>query len=310
MPLAVTDPGDDVLAGLRAPRKHLPCRLLYDEAGAALFERITRLAAYYVTRTELELLRNQLPRIAREIGPEARIIEPGSGDGTKPRMLLSSLERPSSYTPIDVAREQLQQVATTIRATFPALEVRPLATDYTAPFELPVPEHAWRRTVVFFPGSTIGNFEPREARAFLAMLGEVAGDARLLLLGADATRDRDVLLRAYDDEEGVTAAFNKNVLANLNRTRAATFRLDAFEHRAIWNAEASRVEMHLVSTRRQLVRVDGELFAFAPGEPIVTEHCYKHTREAMRALLVAAGWRVRDVFTASDRPYGLWLCEG
>lgn len=300
---------DDVLAGLRAPRKRLPCRLFYDREGAALFERITRLDAYYPTVLETELLERHLPQIAQQVGPAARVVEPGSGEGTKAHLLLRGLEHPTSYVPIDVAHEQLERLATTLRARHRGLDVEPVVADYTKPFRLPAPQRTPRRTLVFFPGSTIGNFEPGEARTFLAMLARLAGDERMLLLGADGTRDPHVLGRAYDDEEGVTAAFNKNVLAHLNRTRGATFDLDAFEHRALWNAAASRVEMHLVSTRRQLVRVDDQIFTFAPGEPIVTEHCYKHTPDALQALLTAAGWRPRQVFTSPEKPVRLWLCE-
>ncbi|MBA3821440.1 MAG: L-histidine N(alpha)-methyltransferase [Deltaproteobacteria bacterium] len=300
---------DDVLTGLRAPRKRLPCRLLYDSVGAELFEQITTVEEYYPTRVELELLERHLPQIAHQVGPEARVIEPGSGDGRKPRMLLRGLERPSSYVPIDVAHDQLHRWAGSLQTEMPHLDIQPVTADYTQPFTLPSPQHEWKRSLVFFPGSTIGNFEPAEARNFLATLGRIAGDDRLLLLGADATRDPLTLLRAYDDEAGVTAAFNKNILANLNRQRGATFDLDCFEHRAVWNAAASRVEMQLVSTCRQLVRIDGHVIAFSPGEVITTEHCYKHTPEAMQALLSAAGWRTRQVFTSSHQPFRLWLCE-
>ena len=303
------DDDDDVLAGLRAPHKQLPCRLLYADAGAELFERICRLDAYYPTRTELALLDQHLPQVARCVGPAARVIEPGSGEGKKTRMLLRALDAPSSYVPIDIARDQLQRVAGQLRAEYPEIEIEPVIADYSEPFELPAPQRAFKRTLVFFPGSTIGNFEPSDARRFLARLAAMAGDDRLLLLGADATRDPDVLVRAYDDEHGVTAAFNKNALVHLNRARGATFDLDAFEHRAVWNAQASRVEMHLVSTRRQTVRVGGELFKLADGESIVTEHCYKHTPAAMHALLAIAGWRPRQVFTAATTPFRLWLCE-
>ena len=205
---------DDVLAGLLAPRKHLPVRLLYDPTGAELFNRITTLDAYYPTRSEHELMDDHLHAIAQQIGPEARIIEPGAGEGIKPRKLLRALDRPSSYVAIDVAHDQLQRMASKLRQEMPALEVQTLTADYTQPFELPAPQHAWRCSTVFFPGSTIGNFEPAEARAFLAMLGRVAGDHRMLLLGADATRDPALLQRAYDDEAGVTAQFNKNVLGH------------------------------------------------------------------------------------------------
>jgi dimethylhistidine N-methyltransferase len=300
---------DEVLSGLRASRKHLPCRLLYDAAGADLFEKLSTLDAYYPTRIELALLRQHLPQIAHQVGPACRVIEPGSGEGIKTRLLLQALERVSSFVPIDIAYEQLLRSASVLRGLFPALEVQPVTADYTQPLELPAPQRDWRRTLVFFPGSTIGNFEPNDARAFLAMLGQSAGPDRLLLIGADATRDPELLVRAYDDEQGVTAAFNKNVLAHLNRTRGATFDLDAFDHRAVWNPAASRIEMHLVSKSRQIVRIDGMTITLDPGEPIITEHCYKHTPKSMQALLVGAGWRPRQVFTATEVPYRLWLCE-
>ena len=303
------DEDDDVLAGLRSPRKQLPCRLLYADGGDELFERITTLDAYYPTRTELALLDAHLPQIAHHVGPAARVIEPGSGDGRKTRRLLRALESPSSYVPIDIAREQLQRMAERLRGELAGIEVEPVTADYTEPFELPVPQHAFRRTLVFFPGSTIGNFEPGQARRFLAQLAQLAGPDRMLLLGADATREPALLLRAYNDEHGVTAAFNKNVLAHLNRTRGATFDLDAFDHRAVWNADASRVEMHLVSRRRQSVTIAGHRILFGAGEPIVTEHCYKHTPAAMHALLGMAGWRPRQVFTAQSAAFRLWLCE-
>jgi L-histidine N-alpha-methyltransferase len=300
---------DDVLEGLRAPRKHLPCRLLYDATGADLFEQICTLDAYYPTRIELALLDDHVAQIASNAGRAARVIEPGSGAALKTRKLLAALDHPSVYIPIDVAHEQMHRAAARLRSDFPGLAVEPVTADYTQPFELPSPQHAFARTLVFFPGSTIGNFEPRDASAFLARLGRIAGDDRLLLLGADSTRDPRALIRAYDDEDGVTAAFDQNVLRHVNRTCGANFDPDAFEHRAIWNAAASRVEMHLVSTRRQTVELCGESIRFLPGESIVTEHCYKHTPDALQALLAMAGWTPRQVFTSSQRPYRLWLCE-
>lgn len=300
---------DDVLAGLCAPRKRLPCRLLHDARGAELFEAITALDAYYPARTELELLDQHLPQIALQVGPEPRVIELGAGTGAGTRKLLRGLERPTSYVPVDLAAAQLQRTAQALRCELPSLEVQPVIADYTHPFELPVPQHEWRHSLVFFPGSAIGTLEPSEARALLSMLGRIAGDDRLLLLGADGTRDLEVLARAYDDDRGLTAAFDRNVLLHINRTHGATFDPDAFEHRAVWNGDASRVELHLVSTHRQLVRVAGRTIPFAAGEPIVTEHCYKHTPEALRALLATGGWRPRQVFTSPRRPYRLWLCE-
>ena len=301
---------DEVMTGLHAAHKRLPCRLLYDAVGADLFERITKLDAYYPARTEMQLLAKYLPLIAQHVGPGARVIEPGIGNGVTTRRLLQALAQPSSYVPIDVVREHLEDTAASMRRAVPGLEVQPLLADYTLPFQLPVPQHAARRSLVFFPGSSIGNFEPGEARQFLAMLARLAGPDRMLLIGADATRDPEVLMRAYDDEHGLTAAFDKNVLAHLNRTRGATFNLDSFEHRTVWNGEASRIEMHLVSKKEQIVRIGtSSTIAFAPGESIVTEHCYKHTPQAMQALLASAGWKPRQVFTATEVPYRLWLCE-
>ncbi len=298
---------DDVLDGLLGPRKHLPCRLLYDARGAALFEQICTLDDYYPTRSELALLEEHLPAIAAAVGPAARVIEPGSGAGGKTRMLLRALDAPVGYLPIDISREQLEDNARALRAEFPGLEVQPVCGDYTGPLELPHPARPAARTLAFFPGSTIGNFEPDAARAFLARLRDLAGPGGLLLLGADSNTDRDSLERAYDDREGVTAAFDRNVLAHVNRTHAATFDPAAFAHRAVWNAARSRVEMHLVSLRRQTVAVAGEPIHFERGEPIVTEHCYKHPRPALAAMLAAAGWRVLRTDADPRARMHLWL---
>jgi dimethylhistidine N-methyltransferase len=301
--------GDDVIAGLRAPHKHLPCKLLYDARGAALYEQICTLEEYYPYRAELALLERQLPEIAGVIGPAARVIEPGSGAGKKTRMLLGALDRPASYVPIDVSAEQLADTARELADALPGVDVVPIVADYTGPLELPPPAPGTGRTCVFFPGSTIGNFEPDDARRFLARFAELAGPGSVLVLGADSNTDAETLLRAYDDPHGVTAAFDLNVLAHLNRSRAATFDLSAFLHRAVWNAARSRVEMHLVSRRRQVVKVDGEAIALDRGEAIVTEHCYKHAPEALTALLAAAGWRVRQGFADPDGRMRLWLAE-
>ncbi|HEU4610473.1 MAG TPA: L-histidine N(alpha)-methyltransferase, partial [Kofleriaceae bacterium] len=196
-----------------------------------------------------------------------------------------------------------------LRGEHPQLDIHTIVGDFTRPFVLPPPRRLVGRTLVFFPGSTIGNFEPHEAIAFLAGLRRVAGPNSLLLVGADGTRDRAVLERAYDDCEGVTAEFNRNVLAHLNRTRGTTFDLDAFRHRAIWHEFHSRVEMRLIATRAQRVYLDGHAIEIAAGEPIVTEYSYKHEILAMRTLLLSAGWRVRRLFTGKEQPMRMWLCE-
>ena len=301
------DAEDDVLAGLHAPVKHLPCRLLYDAHGAELFERICTVDDYYLTRSELELLERHLGALAVQIGPRARVVEPGSGAGVKTRMLLHALDAPASYVPIDVSREQLEDTARALHGEFPGLDVQPVHADYTRPFALPAARGPYAHVLVFFPGSTIGNFEPDEARGFLARFGELAGPHARLLLGADANADPASLLRAYDDADGVTAAFDKNVLAHLNRTHRATFDLDTFVHRAVWNDACSRIEMHLVSRIRQTVLVAGEPIQLAAGEPIVTEHCYKHRPEVLEGLLAAAGWRVCAAHADAAGRMRLWL---
>jgi len=298
-----------VITGLRDAPKHLPCRLLYDAKGAELFERITFVEDYYLTRAELALLEAQLPAIAKLVGPNARVIEPGSGAGRKTRMLLAALETPATYVPIDVAEDQLAENATALRAAFPALEVLPVLGDYTGPLAIPAPTKPTGRTLVFFPGSTIGNFEPEDARRFLTKLAQLAGPDAMILLGADGNANREELLRAYDDREGVTAAFDLNVLAHVNRTHAASFDLAAFEHRAVWNEAKSRIEMHLVSRAMQNVTVGGEVIAFDRGEPIVTEHCYKHSPATLELILRSSGWRVTETYVDPAQRMRLWLAS-
>lgn len=303
----VTAPADDVLAGLRARPKHLPCRLLYDARGAELFEQICTLPEYYLTRSEVALLEAHLPAIARALGPGVRVVEPGSGAGVKTRMLLSALEDPAGYVPIDVSGEQLDATARALRAAYPALEVEPVHGDFTRLAYLPAPHAAAARTLVFFPGSTIGNFEPDAACAFLARFRALAGPGAALLLGADSNDDPVSLVRAYDDAAGVTAAFDLNVLAHLNRSHGATFDLSRFYHRAAWDGQRHRIEMHLVSRVRQTVTVAGEPVAIERGEPIVTEHCYKHRPEVLAGLLAGAGWHVCEVFADPHGRMRLWL---
>jgi len=300
---------DEVIAGLRGRIKHLPCKLLYDARGAELFEQICDVDDYYPTRSELALLEAHLPTIAEAVGPRARVIEPGSGAGIKTRMLLRTLDRPTGYVPIDVASEQLEANAIALRAEFPSLEVQPVLGDYTRPLVVPASEREVARTLVFFPGSTIGNFEPDDARGFLRRFRDLAGPRGMILIGADSNGDPEALIRAYDDSQGVTAAFDLNVLAHINRTHAATFDLEQFMHRAVWNAARSRIEMHLVSRRKQTVTVAGETIAFERGEPIVTEHCYKHAPAALEAMLRAAGWTLVETFVDPDHRMRLWLAR-
>ena len=290
----------EVLAGLSRARKTLPCKYLYDERGSALFERICELDEYYPTRTELAILAAYADEMAERLGARCLLVEYGSGSGRKTRLLLDHLCEPAGYVPIDISSEALGASARALAADYPELEVLPVCADYTEPLELPRPARPAARRGVFFPGSTIGNFTPLEAQRFLGRMARVAGVGGGMLIGVDLRKDRSVLEPAYDDALGVTAAFNRNLLARINRELGADFELDRFRHLARWNAAAGRVEMHLVSEVEQRVRVADAEFRFAAGETIHTENSYKYALDEFAALAVQAGLAVRRVWTDRD----------
>ena len=300
----------EVLRGLRSAPRTLPPKLFYDAVGARLFERITRLPEYYLTRAELEILEAHVGEIADLTGPRAALVEYGSGAGVKVRLLLDALRDPVAYVPIDVSAAQLARVAAEIAREYPRLLVRPLAADYTQPLRLPsLPPDAHR--LAFYPGSTIGNFHPTEAAAFLHRIRGVVGPDGALLLGVDRRKDAAVLHAAYNDAAGVTAAFNRNVLRRLNRELGADFDLARFAHRAVFNEAASRIEMHLVSLERQTVHVAGERITFEPGESIWTESSYKYDEGALETLVASAGFRMTRSWTdAAERFQVLYLRGG
>lgn len=293
---------DEILRGLRGTPKTLPPKLFYDERGAALFERICELDEYYLTRAELEILHAHAGDVARLAGPRCALVEYGSGAGVKVRLLLDALVDPAAYVPIDISEEQLARVAGELAADYPTVAVRPLWADYTAPLQLPtLPPDA--RRVAFFPGSTIGNFHPTEAAAFLRRVRHTIGPTGLLILGVDRRKAKRVLDAAYDDRAGVTAAFNLNLLARLNREYDADFDLSRFRHRAFFDRTASRVEMHLESLVPQTVHVAGATIRFAQGETIWTESSYKYDGPRLDALAAAAGFRVARRWTDSRRRF-------
>ena len=289
----------DLLAGLSAHPKRLPPKHFYDATGSHLFERITALPEYYPTRTELGILADQAEEIASFISDGAALVEFGSGSSTKVRLLLEKLPRLGAYVPVDISAEFLESEAARLREEFPHLTVAPVAADFTRPFALPssLARHA---LAGFFPGSTIGNFEPAAARDFLQMAARMLGPRAVFVVGVDLVKDRRILEAAYDDAEGVTAQFNLNVLARANRELGANFELAAFTHRAFYDAERHRIEMHLVSRRAQTVRVLGRSFALAAGESIHTENSYKYGVEAFTSLAGEAGWRSAAVFLDND----------
>lgn len=297
----------EVIEGLRRPRKTLPCKYFYDAQGSALFERICDLPEYYLTRTELEILRLHIAEMAGELGPELLLIEYGSGSGKKTLLLLDHLEAPAAYVPIDISESAMLAFAGSLRARYPSLEVLPVCADYTRAFTLPRSRRRPRRRAVFFPGSTIGNFTPQEAVEFLARARRTAGEGGALLIGVDLRKERSILEAAYDDPAGVTAAFNLNLLARINRELGGDFRLEDFRHRAFFDERLGRVEMHLVSRRTQTVRIAGEEFSFGEGESIHTECCYKYAEDEFAGVAARAGWTARRAWSDPARLFSVLL---
>jgi dimethylhistidine N-methyltransferase len=297
--LAVNDAAkafcDDVLAGLQAEPKRVPPKYFYDETGSHLFQRITALPEYYLTRTETGILERHADAIAKLIPPQAAMVEFGAGSSAKTRILLRAAPHVSTYVPVDISGAYLAAETTLLRQDMPNLQVLPVAADFTKPFALP-PTLGSGPRVGFFPGSTIGNFEPHEANALLRHAAALLGPGALFIVGVDLVKDANVLTAAYNDAAGVTAAFNLNLLTRINRELGGGFDLGTFRHRAWYNAEQRRVEMHLVSLAKQKVRACGKSFEFWRGETIHTENSYKYTIESFRSRALGAGWTHATTF--------------
>ena len=287
--------GGDVLGDLSQHPKRLSPKYFYDAAGSELFEQITRLPEYYPTRTELSILRDRGGAIAATIPEGAALVEFGAGATTKARLLLNESAL-GAYVPVDISGDFLKAQAEALRRDFPGLAVYPVAADFTAPFALPE-AIAGMPKVGFFPGSTLGNFEPHEACSFLRSAREILGQDAQLVIGVDLEKDERMLYEAYNDKAGVTARFNLNVLHRINRELSGNFDLSAFTHRAIYNRERHRIEMHLISRKAQTVRVLGRSFSFRAGESIHTENSYKYSLERFAALARSTGWMPRASWT-------------
>lgn len=285
----------DVLAGLARPQKRLPSKYFYDARGSELFDQITALDEYYPTRTELGIMRDHAGAMAARCGARCLLIELGAGSLVKARLLLDRLDRPAGFVPVDVSGDHLHAAAAELARDYPALGVFPVVADFTRPFALPAAPAA--RRVAYFPGSTLGNFDPADADALLARVAKLVGPGGGLLLGVDLRKDPAVLEAAYNDADGVTAAFNFNLLTRINGELGADFDPAAFRHRAFYNRDRARVEMHLVSTADQRVRVGGSTFAFRAGESIHTENSYKYDLTELRTRVAASGLRTDDVWT-------------
>lgn len=288
----------DVLAGLALPQKRISSAWLYDQRGSELFEEITRLPEYYPTRTEIGILEAHARDMARPVGAAAVVVEIGSGSSRKTPLLLHALAEPHAYVPLDLAEEFLLDSARALALEFSGLRIVPLVADFTLPFDLPDDLQAPERPHLgFFPGSTIGNLSPFGVVAFLRLMAAALGDGAHMLIGTDCTQDPAVLLPAYDDAQGVTAAFNLNLLVRINRELGADFDVDGFAHQARYRADQGRIEMHLVSRRTQRVQLCGQRFDFTPGETIHTENSHKYSRGDFQALAHAAGWLAEDCWS-------------
>lgn len=287
----------DVVAGLSGPQKTLPCRWLYDQRGSELFEAITDLPEYYPTRTEIGIFEHYLPTMAACVGKNAHVVEFGAGAGTKTRLLLDALKAPKSYIAIDISADFLQSSMAALAADYPGIDIIPIVGDFMDAQNLAGTELPSGNRLAFFPGSTIGNLLDSEIITFLTAVRAMLGDKAQFLIGFDLVKAEDILVPAYDDAAGVTAAFNLNLLARINRELDGSFDTDTFAHEARWNEAAGRIEMHLVSQQDQTVGVNGGRFTFAKGETIHTENSRKFQLDGFESLAAEAGWQFREVWT-------------
>ncbi|MGH8238840.1 MAG: L-histidine N(alpha)-methyltransferase, partial [Steroidobacteraceae bacterium] len=298
-----------VLEGMRKQPRQLSPVWFYDELGSFLFDSICELPEYYLTRTELQIMRQHAPDMAHHIGPDAALIEFGSGTSTKTRELLNHLEKAAAYVPVDISRDHLLEAASAIARDYPTLRVIPVCADFTRPFDLPVHVHTARRKVVYFPGSTLGNFAQAAARELLQRMRQIIGKNGAVLIGIDLKKDPRILERAYNDRAGVTAEFNVNALRHMNRELGTDFDLDAFDHLAVWVEDQSRIEMHLVSKRDQVVHVGDENVRIEKGEHLTTEFCHKYTLESFADLAATAGLAVSRVWMDPEKQFSVQLLE-
>jgi L-histidine N-alpha-methyltransferase len=299
---------DELIDGLRQPRKMISPKYFYDEIGSQLFDEITELPEYYLTDAELDIMRTHVDAMAALIGKQASLIEFGSGSSLKTRILLEHLDELAAYVPVDISEDHLYASAQKIRREFPALAVHPVVADFTRPFTLPTPDTMPVKNVVYFPGSTLGNFEYAEAMDLLRVMYGEAGAGGALLIGLDLQKDPDIIYRAYNDSKGVTAKFNLNMLRHLNTNYGANFDLDAFEHRAEYDEDKGRVVLELISQKEQTFNVGDTEFKMATGEAILTEYSHKYTLEGFARMAHDSGFRVEKVWTDASELFSVQYC--
>jgi dimethylhistidine N-methyltransferase len=303
--IVLDDELDELIDGLRQPEMMISPKYFYDERGSQLFDEITRLPEYYPTETELGIMQDNIDEIASLVGRQASLIEFGSGSSMKTRILLEHLDQLAAYVPVDISEDHLLQSARQIREEFPDLDVLPVVADFTQPFQLPTPRVMPVRNVVYFPGSTIGNFTNDAAQELLAVMHGEAGADGALLVGVDLQKDPAIIEAAYNDSAGVTAEFNLNMLRHLNREFGADFDVDAFTHSAEYNEDEGRIEIRLVSEQDQEFTVGNESFSIGKDEAILTEYSHKYTLDGFAAMAEAAGFRVARVWMDADRLFSV-----
>ncbi len=295
----------ELIDGLRQPEKMISPKYFYDERGSQLFEEITRLPEYYPTETELGIMRDNIDEIAALVGKQASLIEFGSGSSLKTRVLLEHLDELAAYVPVDISEDHLLESARQVREEFPDIDVLPVVADFTQPFQLPSPKVMPVRNVVYFPGSTIGNFTNDAAQELLQVMYQEAGAGGALLIGVDLQKDPAIIERAYNDSAGVTAEFNRNMLRHLNREFGADFDLDAFSHSAEYNEEEGRIEIRLVSDQDQEFSLGDASFSMNKDEAILTEYSHKYTLEGFAAMAETAGFSVERVWMDAERLFSV-----
>ena len=296
---------DALIDGLSQPEKMISPKYFYDERGSQLFEKITRLPEYYPTETELGIMRDNIGEIASLVGKQASLIEFGSGSSLKTRVLLEHLDELAAYVPVDISEDHLLESAQQIRKEFPGLDVLPVVADFTHPFRLPSPTVMPVRNIVYFPGSTIGNFTHDAAHELLLVMHEEAGAGGALLIGVDLQKDPVIIERAYNDSAGVTAEFNRNMLRHLNREFGADFDVDAFAHSAEYNEDEGRIEIRLVSERHQEFTLGDASFSIGKDEAILTEYSHKYTLDGFAAMAQTAGFTVERVWMDAERLFSV-----
>jgi dimethylhistidine N-methyltransferase len=303
------DPGDEqlleeVLEGLNKKQKELPCKLFYDKKGSVLFDEISKLPEYYPTRTEIDIIKSNIEDISNNIGKNCLLVELGSGSSMKIRLLLKGLKELSAYVPLDISYNHLIESSNALSRDFPNLRIIPLCVDYTKPFKFPDFDFSWQKIVVFYPGSTIGNFHPNHAKKFLATIAKRCGKGSGLLIGVDLKKEKNIIENAYNDSKGVTAQFNLNILYRLNSDVDSNFEIDKWQHNAVYNEHEGRIEMHLISLATQDVSLNGTRILFEKNESIITEYSYKYTLSEFKNL-VRDYYKVQKVWVDNNNRFSL-----